>query len=175
LQGLDHGGQTPGVDLLVECVLQTWEAFAVFIDGADVFWKDAGLRRWGTNALREPPQVGRAPIGPAGVTAIVSEQKGFEATLGVLAIAEGICTGPREIPNGGIFPLRDLHDGEVPRARQAGEGHGISAVGFDAIAGFWGEQRGCDHPAIIAFFHPIPIAPGAPGTRFIDTEQMGGL
>ena len=57
----------------------------MFSNGADVFLKDDLLRWGGTNDLREPPQVGQAPIGPSCVTDIVSEQKGFEAQLGVFA------------------------------------------------------------------------------------------
>jgi hypothetical protein len=144
----------------------------VFMDGAAVCWKDDVWHRGGTDDLREPPQVGWAPMGPSGVTEIVSEQKGGEAPLGGLASADGLCTGPRAITNGVIFPLRDLPDGEVPRARQAGQLPGISAVGFDAIAGFLGDQRGCDPPARRAFFHQIPIEPVATGTGFIDKEQM---
>ena len=83
LEGLDHRVQTPGFDVLVEFLFETLEAFGVFTDGADIFLKDDLLRGRGTDHLREPSQVGRAPIGPARVADIVSEQKGFETELGV--------------------------------------------------------------------------------------------
>ena len=84
--------------------------------------------------------MGRAPMGLAGVADSVAEQKRLEATLGVLEVAEGICTGPRQSPHGFSFDLRDLDGGELPRARQAGQWLGVPAVGFDAVTGFfWNE------------------------------------
>jgi hypothetical protein len=41
----------------------------------------------------------------------------LEAKLGVLAIAEGIFTGPREVPNGFIFHLGDRDCSEISGAR----------------------------------------------------------
>ena len=57
-----------------------------------------------------------------------------------------------EIPNGFIFHLRDIHDGEVPRARQAGQLHGIAAVGFDTIAGFLRMSEGATTQQSEPFF-----------------------
>jgi hypothetical protein len=124
----------------MECVLQTREAFGVFADGADVFWKDAGLRRGGTHHLREPPQMGWTPIGSASVTDIVPEPKGFETQLGVFAIAEGVFTRPGAVTNRFIFPLGDIHGGEISRAGQAGQLHGVAAVGFDPIPWLFGNE-----------------------------------
>ena len=108
LKGLDHRVQTPGFDVLVEFLFETLEAFGVFVHRSDIFLKDDLLRRGGTDHLREPSQVGRAPIGPAHVTDILSEQKGFETELGVFEIADGIFTCPGEIANGFIFDLGDI-------------------------------------------------------------------
>jgi hypothetical protein len=105
----------------------------------------------------------------------VSEQKGFEAQLGVLAIAAGFFTGPRALPNGCIFNLRAIDDGEGPCARQAGPWQGLAAISCDAIAGFFRDQRGCADPARIAFVHERPIAPVATGPGFIDKDERLGL
>ena len=64
---------------------------------------DDVLRGCGTDHLGEPPQVSRAPIGPAHVPAIVSEQKGFETICGVCEIADSIFPRTGEITNGFIF------------------------------------------------------------------------
>ena len=63
----------------------------------DIFLKDDVLRRCGTDHLREPSEVGRAPSGPAHITDILSQQKGFQTELGVFEIADGIFTRPGEI------------------------------------------------------------------------------
>ena len=96
--------------------------------------------------------MGRAPIGPAHVTDIRSQQQGVETALGVFAIAEGSFTRPGEIANGFILDLGDIDRGESTRARQAGPWHGVPAVGCDPVARLFGDQRGGHHPAIVAFF-----------------------
>ena len=128
--------------MLLEFLFETLEAFGVFVHRTDIFLKDDLLRRCGTDHFREPPEVGRAPIGPARVADIVSEQEGFETELGVFEIAEGIFTCPGEIANGFIFHLGDIDRGEITRARQAGQLHGVPAVGFDAVTGFLGIREG---------------------------------
>ena len=86
--------------MLLQFLFETLEAFGVFGDGSDVFLKDDLLSRAGTDHLREPPEMGWAPIGPAAVADIVSQQEGFETELGVFEIADGVFTRPREIPDG---------------------------------------------------------------------------
>jgi hypothetical protein len=77
--------------------------------------------------------------GSARVADIVSEQEGLETELGVRKIAAGIFTGPAEIANRFIFHRGDIDHGEIARTRQAGQLHGIAAVGFDPIPWFfWG-------------------------------------
>jgi hypothetical protein len=76
-----------------------------------------------------------APIGPAGVADIVSESESFESKLGVLKIAEGIFTCPREVSYGFIFDFGDINHGEITRARQPSQWQGVPAVGVDAVTG----------------------------------------
>ena len=63
LQSLDHREQPPGLHVLVECLLEPLEACGMFLYCSDVFLKNNLLRGRGTDDFREPPQVGRAPIG----------------------------------------------------------------------------------------------------------------
>jgi hypothetical protein len=97
LQGVDHRGQPPGVDVLMQFLFKALEMFAMFAHGTDIFLKNDLVSRRGTDDLREPPQVGRTPIGAAGVTDIVSEQEGFETKFGIFAIADGIFTRAGEM------------------------------------------------------------------------------
>jgi hypothetical protein len=76
----------------------------------------------------------------AGVADIVTQQEGFETELGVLQVAEGIFTRPREIAHGFSFDFGDLDEGESPRAGQAGQWSGVSALRFDAITGLVGQE-----------------------------------
>ena len=85
----------------------------MLMNRSDVFLKNDLLRGRGTDNFREPPQVGRAPIGPAGVADIVSEQKGFEPELSVFAIADGLFTSPGEVANGFILDLGDIDRSEI--------------------------------------------------------------
>ena len=82
--------------------------------------------------------MGRAPMGPTGVADIVSESESFESKLGVLKIAEGIFTCPSEVAYGFIFHCGDIDHGEITRARQPGQLHGVPTVGVDAVTGLLG-------------------------------------
>ena len=106
--------QAPRGDLLAEFLVQTPEALGVLRDGTDVFLKDDLLGRGGTDDFREPPEVGRAPIGPARIADILAEQEGFESELGIFEIADRIFARPREIPDCFIVHFGDIHGGEVP-------------------------------------------------------------
>jgi hypothetical protein len=140
LQGFDHGVQTPGLHVLVEFLVEPLEALGVCSAPSDVCLEDDVLRRGRADDLREPPAMGWAPMGLAGVADSVAEHKSFAAKLGVLAVAEGLFTGPRQIPHGFIVHLGDIDRGEIPRASQAGQWHGVSAVGGDAVTGFLGNE-----------------------------------
>src|SRR5262245_12188782 len=105
--------------MLVEFLLKPLEAFGMLLNRSDVFLKNNLLRGRGTDHFREPPQVGRAPIGPAGVADIVAEQKGFETEFGVFAITDDIFTRPREVANGFIWDLRDIDRRESACASEA--------------------------------------------------------
>ena len=64
LEGLDHRGQTPGVDLLVEFMCETLEACVVFAHGSDIFLENDVLRWGGTDDFREPSAGGPGPNEP---------------------------------------------------------------------------------------------------------------
>ena len=142
LEGLNHGGQTPRWHVIVPFLCETLEAFGVVVDRADVFWQDAVLRRCWTEHRREPPEMGRAPVRPAGRAALVSAQAGCEAQLGGLESAAGICTGPREVPHGFIFPCGARDCSESAGAREASQLPSIPAVRFAPSTGLCGQEGG---------------------------------
>jgi hypothetical protein len=167
--------QAPRCDLVLKFLFETLASFGLFVHGTDIFLKDDWLRRCGTNYFGEPPQVGRAPGGPARVADIVSEPEGLKTELGGLKITDGVFTCPAGIANGFIFHLGDIDCGEITRAGQPGQLHGVSAVGFDPIPRFFGNQRWRHHPAVVAFLGQIAIEPGATRAGFVDEDQMVGL
>jgi hypothetical protein len=140
LKGVDHRVQTPRLHVILAFLFETLEACGVFVDGSDIFWKDDGLRWCGADHFREPPEMGRAPMGPAGVAAIVSEYESVESKLGVLKSAEGSFTGPSEVSYGFIFHFGDIDHGALTRARQPGQLPGVPAVGFDGGTGRFGNE-----------------------------------
>ena len=58
LQGCDPRLQTPGLSVLVECLVETLEALGAFSDRPDIGLAHAGLRRGRADDLREPPEMG---------------------------------------------------------------------------------------------------------------------
>jgi hypothetical protein len=101
------------VHVLLEFLCEPLEAFGVFGHRTDIFLKDDWLRRGGTDHVREPPEVGWTPSGPAGRADVVSEQKGFEPKLGGLQIPYSIFTCAAEVADGFVFHRRDLDSGEI--------------------------------------------------------------
>ena len=81
LERLDHRVQAPRFDRALACLFETLESCGMLLNGMDIFLKDDGLSRCGADDFRKPPEVGRAPMCPAHVTDILSQQKGFETAL----------------------------------------------------------------------------------------------
>src|SRR5262249_4436435 len=133
------------------------------------------LQKGGTPPRSEPSAVGWPPMGPAPVTDIGSEQKGFAAPLSVLQIADGVCTRARASASGVIVDLRARDRRVAPRARQACQTDGVSAVGCEARARFLGHRCGCETPAGVSFFRQMAREAVATGHSVIEAEQMGGF
>ena len=111
-------------------------------DSPDIFLKDDLLRRGGTDDFRQPPEVSRAPIGPARIANILAEQERFQPELGILEIADRIFACPREIPDGFIVYFGDIDRSEIARAGQAGQLEGITAVRLTRSPAFLGISDG---------------------------------
>ena len=168
-------GQAPRLPLGVAGLGETLASCGRLLHGLALGWHDAGLRRGGADDVRKPPEVGRAPMGPAHVTDSLSPPKGGETDRGVLAIADGSGTRPGARPDGVLVPLGDRDPGASPRAGAPGPWHGVSAVGCAPIAWGVGAQRGGPPPAGGACCRQRAGEPGATGTGCGDAEPRGGL
>jgi len=105
----------------------------------DLCLPDHVVRRGGAAHCREPPERGRAPVGPAGVAESMAEPAGCETTLGGLASTAGLFTDPRESTQGVLCHRGARDRRESTRARQAGQWPGVPAVRFDPVPGLWGQ------------------------------------
>jgi len=89
------------------------EAFGGFGTRSDRFWNDDVWRRCVTNDCSEPPERGRAPIGPARVAEVMPEQESFEPQFPCLEALQGLFTRPAEVADGLVLHRRDIDEGEV--------------------------------------------------------------
>jgi hypothetical protein len=149
-------------------LFQPLESLGVFVDRADVCLKDEWLRGGGPDDLGGPPEVGRAPGGPARLVDSMPEPEGVETALGGLQSLDGLFTCAAQVADGLVFHRRDIHGGEIAGAHQAGQWHGVPAVGVDAVASLLGKQGRGDDPTVVAFFRSIAIPPVATGASSVD-------
>jgi hypothetical protein len=175
LEGLDHRGQAPGFPLLVERLVEPLEPLRRLGDRPDLGLTDHWRRGGGTAHLREPPEVGRAPAGPAWIAEIVSEQQGCEAERGGFEVSQRIFAGAAEIAHGVIFDRGPIDGGEITRAHPARPLDRITTVGVHAVAGLFGKQCRRDDPAELACLCQLAREPIPTRSRFIDEDQGWGF
>jgi hypothetical protein len=111
-------------------------------------------------------------VAPAGVADIVPQQKRVETDFGGLEILDGIVAGPAQIADGLVFDLGHIDGRQVPRAQQAGQLDGVTAIGVDPVASLCGNQRGGHDPAHVALLRQIAIEPRAARTGLVHTDQV---
>ena len=111
---LDHWVHTPGLHVIVPCLFETLEAVGLLMHGTAICLKDDVRRRGGTDPRRAPLAVGRAPMGPAHLTDLLSQHKGVQTALVVVASAAGLCTHPGAIAHGCIFDVGAIDGGAIP-------------------------------------------------------------
>jgi hypothetical protein len=171
LAGLDHRLQTPGVPLRVACACQTAQTCRLCRDGLDVFVKDHLRRRGGTLPCAQPAQGGGTPIGPPWRAASMPPHEGCASPRGRLPVSPGLFPRPTQGADRCIVDGRHLHRGEVPRAQEPGQWHGVTPVGCDPVARLCGPQRGSDHPAESVFLGQRPREPISTRAGFVDQDQ----
>ena len=175
LEGGDDGMKPPGFDLFVEFLLQTLQTFGVLGDGSDIFLENNVLGGGRTDHLAEPSEVGRTPGGPADVPDAMPEQEGFEPQFGRFEITDGVFTRTSEVADRFILHGGDIDGGQITRAHQPRQLHGVTAVGVYAVAGLFRNQGGSHNPANQVLLREITLEPGPAGARFIDKDQVFSL
>ena len=123
--------------MLFEFLCETLEALGDVVDRADVFLEDDLLGWGGADDLRKPPSMSRSPVGAAAIADIVTQQKSLEPELGGFEAFDRLLTGSGEVANGFIFELGDIDGCEITGTHQGRELDGVTAVGFDAVAGLF--------------------------------------
>jgi hypothetical protein len=175
LEGLDHWGEAPGFDPLMEFLFQTLAACGVLGDRPHVLVAD-DLRRWSrTDDFRAPSEMRGAPMGLARLANVLAQEKGFEALLRGFEVTETIFTGATQIAHGFVIDLGDVDGGEVARTPQPGQLAGIAAVGLDPVPGLFRNQCGGDHPTVMPRLGQIAIQPIAARPGFVDKDEGLGL
>ena len=104
-----------------------------------------------------------------------TSQAGLEANLGVRESAEGLCTGPREVPHGFLFHLRAIDHRESARASEVSPWPSVPAGCVAPIPRLVGDEGGRYHPAGVVFVPAIPLELGALGASCIDKDAVGGF
>ena len=105
----------------------------------------------------------------------MAEQEGFAPPLGCLPIPERLFPRPAQVTHRFIVDGGDVDWGEVARAHEPGEWHGITPVGFDAVTCLFRHQGGGDAPADVALLHPVALEPIPTRAGFRDQDQVLGL
>jgi hypothetical protein len=103
------------------------------------------------------------------------EQEGLETQLGGFEITDGVRTRAGEVTDRFIFHLGNIHGGKLTRAPEPCQLHGVTAVGFDLVAGVFRSQGRSDEPAGRAFFRELPVEPRATRAGFIDKDEGWAL
>jgi hypothetical protein len=175
LQRLDHRRQASGIHVVLPFSPQTLQAFGLFMNRAHVCLENNRLHRCGTDHFGEPPEMGRAPSGPAGRADIVAEQKGCEPELGGLEIADGIFTRAGEVAHGFVLDRGNIDGRAIPRAHRARKLDRVTPVSVHAVSRLFGNEGGRDDVADMALFGQIAIEPGPAWSRFIDKDEVLGF
>ena len=155
----------------MEFLCETLQTFRVLVDSADICLQDNVLGRGRTDHVREPPEMGRVPGGLTCITYVVPQQKSLQPKFRGLQVLDGIFPRAAQVAAGCICDFGHIDGSEVPRAHALGQLQGITAVGFHAIPGLFGNQRGRHAPTVIAFFVERAIEPGATGAGCRDEDK----
>ena len=120
LEGLDHRRKRQVFTGSWSAWSRRWRRSVCSCTGPDICLED-DLLGWGrTDHGREPPEVGRAPSGPARVADVLPEQEGVETEFGGLELAPGIFAGAARGPAGVIRDLGTSTTGSAPLSAAGG-------------------------------------------------------
>src|SRR5712691_808318 len=175
LEGANDGGEPPGGNQIGELGLDALEALDLLADGTQRLLEDDLLRRCGADDLGEVAEMGVVPVGAAGVVEAETEEEGLQPELGGLEGDDGGLAGATEIAQRFVLDGGDVDGVEVTGAQQAGELDGIAAVGLDAVAGLFRDERRGDDQAGDAAAREVAIQNVAAGAGLIGDHEAVGL
>ena len=159
----------------MEVLCEPGKPCAVVRHGSDGCLANAGRRGRGPAHRTEPAERGWAPGGLARGAEIVAQEHGCEALVGGLESAPRLCTGPPEVPEGCVRALWDRPGRAGARAPQAGQRHGLTPVGCDALPRLGRDARRGHAPAAVAFVGARAGAPIPPRSCCRDKHQRRAL
>jgi hypothetical protein len=103
------------------------------------------------------------------------EQEGLQPKLSGFEITNGVFASAGEVADRFIFHLGNIDWGQITRAHQPRQLHGVAAGGFHPVARLFRNQGGGDDPAAMSFLGQITIEPVATRSCFIDKDEVFGL
>src|SRR5262245_18029979 len=172
LERVDAGTEAPGRHAGLEFLCEPSKTFALCGYSADVCLENDVLRGGGPDDLTAPAQGSWAPGRLPRRTDIMAQQKGFEPMLGRLELAQGICPSPAQVTEGFVSHLGDRDGRQSTGAPQTGQLERVTPICCAPIASLFGDQRGGDNPAGVAFLGEGAGEPRPTRTCFIDKHEM---
>lgn len=91
-------------------------------------------------------------LSPCGAVIVmtVTKQKAGQLLLGVAQAAYGSQASPDQVPHRLMSAVGNPYRCELACAMEPGQLHRVPAIGLDPVAWATGDQRWCDHNAIMA-------------------------
>src|SRR4051812_18773729 len=117
-------------------------------------------------------------LGPgpgAGIDPSVAQQKGLQMLALRAQVRHRGLTGPHQLAHGLMPGVGDPDPGEFAGAMQPGQGDGIPAIGFDALARSLRDQRGSNDGAVMPEGGDLPLQPIAGGPGLVAEQQPAVL
>ncbi len=130
----------PVVQELEHAFFEFGDTFDMEVDGGDVVFEDAVVGFVRKSEMTKVALVSFSPVGFAIVVVAQTTEHGEKSGLGPAKIVDGIGAGAAKVADGFVGGIGDVDRDEVIGAEVFGEFHGITLVGFNAVAGFHGDE-----------------------------------
>src|SRR3954447_17142193 len=117
-------------------------------------------------------------LGPgpgAGIDPPMAQQKGLQMLALRAQVRHRGLTGPHQLAYRFMPGVGNPDAGEFASAMQAGQGNGIPAIGFDALARSLRDQRGSNDGAVMPEGGDLPLQPIAGGPGLVAEQQPAVL
>ena len=131
------------------------------------------LKRWLRRSWVDHVSLG--PMGRAIVVIAKPAQQGEETCFRAAEVVDGIGAGAAQIADGLVGAVGDVDRNEVVGTEVFGQLHGVAFVGFDAVAGLRGNQRGGDDIAANAHLFKSAGDPEAASAGLVADVEVGKL